>query len=298
VRLVTRGDFDGLTCALIITACETIETIELVHPQEISERRFAITANDVMANLPYHPACKKWFDNHLLTAEGLMPRKGFDGKYGTAPSAARLVYDYYLPRNPGVRRYEALLAEVDRFDSGQLTAEDVVSPEGYILVGYTLDPRTGLGAFREYFHLLLTALRERPLEGVLALPEVAARVARMREQDQVFRERTVAHSELKGNVVTTDFRPLPEPPVGNRFLVYTLFPAANVSVRVAWGPRRESVAVSVGWSIFNRGCKTNVGILMSLYGGGGHRGAGSCTLPLETADAQIRQIVDTVRQNG
>jgi hypothetical protein len=298
MRLVTRGDFDGLTCALIITAAETIDSIELVHPQEMTDRQIAITQDDVVANLPYHPACRKWFDNHLLTAEGLMPRKGFEGKYGSAPSAARLVYEYYVGQHPSLRRYEPLLAEVDRFDSGQLTSEDVVNPQGYILLGYTLDPRTGLGAFREYFHHLLAALRDQPLDGVLKLPDVAARVTRMRDQDNAFRETTIAHSEIQGNVVTTDFRPLADPPVGNRFLVYTLFPKANVSVRVAWGPRREKVAVNVGWSIFNRNCKTNVGILMSLYGGGGHRGAGSCSLPLETANAQLRQIVETIRQNG
>ena len=298
MRLVTRGDLDGLACALIITACEKIETIELVHPQEMTDRKVPITPRDIIANLPYHPACSKWFDNHLLTDAGLMPRKGFDGKYGNAPSAARMVYEYYLARHVGLRKHEPFLAEVDRFDSGQLTREDVVSPSGVVLLGYTLDPRTGLGAFKGYFSSLLAALRTKTVEEVLGMPEPARRVVQMREQDRRFREVTIAHSTVQGNVVTTDFRDLAEIPVGNRFLVYTLFPEANISIRVAWGPKRERVVVNAGWSIFNRTCKTNVGVLMSLYGGGGHKGAGACMLPEETADAQVRQMIDTLCANG
>jgi hypothetical protein len=298
MRLVTRGDLDGLTCALLVTACEKVDEIELVHPQELTDRRFRVTANDIIANLPYHPSCGKWFDNHLLTDAGLTPKKGFDGKYGNAPSAARMVYEYYLPRHPELRRWEALVAEVDRFDSGHLTREDVESPAGVVLLGYTLDPRTGLGAFKEYFAMLLDALRSRSPAEVLELPEPRSRVKRIREQDQAFREATLAQSTMLDNVVLTDFRPMVEMPVGNRFLVYTLFPKANVSIRLAWGPKREKVAVNVGWSIFNRTCRTNVGVLMSLYGGGGHKGAGSCTLPKETAEAQVRQMVDTLRANG
>jgi hypothetical protein len=298
MRLVTRGDLDGLTCALLIRECERIDAIELVHPQEMTDRRFPVSANDIIANLPYHPSCGKWFDNHLLTDAGLMPKKGFAGKYGNAPSAARMVYEYYLPRFPQLRSREPFLREVDRFDSGQLTREDVLHPAGIVLLGYTLDPRTGLGAFKEYFTLLLQALTTQTVEEVLALPEPQARIKRMREQDQAFREVTLAHSRAEGNVVITDFRSLREPPVGNRFLIYTLFPEANISLRLAWGPRKEKVAVNMGWSIFNRTCKTNVGVLMSLYGGGGHKGAGSCMLPPETADAQVRQMVETLRANG
>ena len=264
----------------------------------MTDRRFPISASDIIANLPYHPSCGKWFDNHLLTDAGLMPKKGFDGKYGNAPSAARMVYEYYLPRHPSLRKREPFLLEVDRFDSGQLTREDVLNPRGSSSSATPSTPAPGLGAFKDYFALLLEALTAGTVEDALALPEPRARVKRMREQDRAFRETTLAHSKAQGNVVLSDFRPLKEPPVGNRFLVYMLFPDANISVRLAWGPKRERVVVNVGWSIFNRTCKTNVGVLMSLYGGGGHKGAGSCMLPLETADAQVRQMIDTMRANG
>jgi len=298
MRLVTRPDLDGLTCAVLLSQCETIDAVELIHPQDVTDRRLAIGPADILANLPYHPACGMWFDNHLLTDPKAMPPTGFRGRYGRAPSAARLVYDHYAPDRPGLARYATLVSETDRLDSAQLTLEDVVAPSGYILLGLTLDSRTGLGSPREYFDLLLPAVRDRPLPDVLALPGVAERAARMREQDQAFRAALLAHSHLDANVVVTDFRPLEAIPVGNRFLVFTLFPQASVAVRVQWGPGRQTVAVSTGRSIINRTSHANLGVLMSLHGGGGHAGAGACTLPLATADARIAEIVSTLKRNG
>jgi hypothetical protein len=298
VRLVTRPDLDGLTCAVLLTQCEDVDGIELVHPQDITDRRVPIGPGDVLANLPYHPACGMWFDNHLLTDPRAMPPAGFRGRYGKAPSAARVVYEHYAPSRPQLARHEALLAETDRLDSAQLTEEDVVAPSGYILLGLTLDARSGLGGPREYFDLLLPAVRDRPIADVLALPEVGERVARMREQDQAFREAVLAHSRLDGNVLVTDFRPLDGVPVGNRFLVFTLFPTATVAVRVQWGPGRDKVAVTAGRSILNRTSRANLGVLMSLHGGGGHAGAGACLLPAASADRRIAEIVSALQRNG
>jgi hypothetical protein len=297
VRVVTRGDLDGLACALILKRCEKVDSIELVHPQEITERRFEVRAGDIVANLPYHPSCAMWFDNHLLTDRNATPPRGFVGRYAQAPSAARVVYDHYLPLHPSLRQFEDLLVETDRFDSAQLVLEDVIAPRGYILLAYTLDPRTGLGAFQEYFHLLLSACDSKSLDEVLALPDVKDRIARMREQDRAFREVTFASSRLEGTVVVTDFRPVASIPVGNRFIVYTLFPEATLSMRIHRGKARESVIVSVGRSILNRGSRTNVGVLMSLFGGGGHAGAGSCEVPADSADERIQEIL-IVLQRG
>jgi oligoribonuclease NrnB/cAMP/cGMP phosphodiesterase (DHH superfamily) len=296
MRIVTRGDLDGLSCALILTACEKVDVIELVHPQEISERRFQIRSDDIVANLPYHPKCAMWFDNHLLTDKNATPPRGFVGRYAQAPSAARVVYDHYLPDHPELKRFEPLLADTDRFDSAQLTLDDIIAPKGYILLAYTLDPRTGLGAFQEYFHLLLSAFERKTLHEVLRLPDVQERVQRMREQDRAFRDVTLAHSRMEGTVVVTDFRPLTNIPVGNRFLVYTLFPEANLSVRIHWNPRRDGVIVSVGRSILNRSSRANVGVLLSMFGGGGHAGAGSCQLTAVVADARIQEILGLLKR--
>ncbi|HSD26452.1 MAG TPA: exopolyphosphatase, partial [Vicinamibacteria bacterium] len=264
MRLVTRADLDGLTCAVLLSECETIDSVELLHPQDVTDRRIPIGPSDILANLPYHPSCGMWFDNHLLTDAKAMPPTGFRGRYGKAPSAARLVYEHYVPDRPALARFDALVAETDRLDSAQLTMDDVMAPSGYVLVGLTLDPRTGLGSPREYFDLLLPAVRERPVAEVVELPEVRARVARLREQDRAFREALLAHSRQDANVVVTDLRPLDPIPVGNRFLVFTLYPRANVGVRVEWARDRQKVAVSAGRSIFNRTSRANLGVLMSL----------------------------------
>jgi hypothetical protein len=298
MRLVTRPDLDGLTCAVLLSECETIDSVELVHPQDVTERRIAIGPRDVIANLPYHPACGMWFDNHLLTDPKAMPPTGFKGRYAQAPSAARVVYEHYSPAHPELARYRTLLAETDRLDSAQLTLQDVVSPAGYLLLGLTLDPRTGLGGLDEYFHTLLPAVRERPIDEVLALPPVRERVERMREQDHAFREAALAHSRAFGPVVVTDFRPLDEVPVGNRFLIFALYPQASVAVRVQWAARPETVSVSTGRSIFKRTSRANLGVLMSLYGGGGHAGAAACRLPAGGADARIAEIVKALERNG
>lgn len=298
MRLVTRGDLDGLACAVIITSCEKIGEILLVHPQDITDKRLKAAPDDILANLPYQSGCGKWFDHHLLTESNERPPEVFEGRYGLAPSAARMVFEYYLPAHPEIRKHEGLLAETDRLDAAQLNIDDVLAPRDYILLGYTLDPRTGLGTYREYFLKLLELLKTRPVSEILDTPEVKERVDRIRAQDQAFRETTVARSRLDGNVVFTDFRDLDPIPVGNRFIVYTLFPQANISLRVHWGPTRQHVAAAVGHSIFNRTSRTSVGELMSRYGGGGHKGAGTCLLPAEKADALIAEMLATMKRDG
>jgi hypothetical protein len=298
MRLVTRADLDGLACAVLMTASEKIDEILLVHPQDITDKKIPINLNDILANLPYHPSCGKWFDHHLLTESNERPPEKFEGRYGLAPSAARVVFEYYIEKNPFLRKYEHFIAETDRLDSAQLNIEDVLEPKDYILLGYTLDPRTGLGAYQDYFKKLVEWLHSKPIEEIMEIPEVKARVDRIREQDKAFREATLAHSRLDGNVLITDFRGLSQLPVGNRFLVYTLFPQANISMRVHWGPSHEHVSVAVGHSIFNRTSRTTVGNLMSRYGGGGHKGAGHCLLPAASAEAKIAEMIATMKKDG
>lgn len=298
MRLVTRADLDGLACAVLMTASEKIDEILLVHPQDITDKKVPITRSDILANLPYHPSCGKWFDHHLLTESNERPPEKFEGRYGLAPSAARMVFEYYIEKNPFLKKYETFIAETDRLDSAQLNIDDVLDPKGYILLGYTLDPRTGLGAYQDYFKKLVQWLHRKPIEEIMEVPEVKERVERIREQDKTFREATLANSRLDGNVLITDFRGVSPVPVGNRFLVYTLFPQANISLRVHWGPSREHVSVAVGHSIFNRTSRTSAGNLMSHYGGGGHKGAGHCLLPAADADAKVAEMIATMKKDG
>jgi hypothetical protein len=290
-RLVTRGDLDGLACAAMITSCEEIDWVRLVQPQEIVSSELTISSSDILANLPFHPAAGLWFDNELKTASEARPPEELARRYSKAPSAAQIVYDHYSPQHPELSRYQPLLREVNRLDSAQLSVDDIRSPQGFILLGFTLDPRSGLGPIDDYFHLLLDGLKEESLEEILDYPEVHERVTRMSEQDRVFREGLQAHSRVEGPVIVTDFRALLKPPAGNRFLVYTLYPEAQVSVRLQTDPIREGVAVSVGRSVLNRTSTVDIGALMARYGGGGHAGAGSCLLKPASAEAQLAEIV-------
>jgi hypothetical protein len=289
MRLVTRADLDGLTSAVLITDMEPIDSIELIHPQDLTDKKFEILKGDILANLPYHPNAGKWFDHHLLTESNLKPPEKFDGAYRHAPSTARIVEEYY--KSPKLKKYDELIVETDRMDSANLALEDVLDPKGYILLGYTIDPRTGLSGFKDYFMLLLDALKNKTIDEIMAMPEVQHRVNQMRSEWLIFKRLTLENSRTDANVVLTDFRHVEKIPIGNRFLVYTLFPDANVSVRIHWGPQRQFVAAVVGHSIFNRTCKVNIGELMSDFGGGGHVGAGAAPLKAETANADIEEII-------
>ena len=301
MRLVTRGDLDGLTSAVIITMKEPIDELLLVHPQDVTDKAVDIRPDDILANLPYDPRCGMWFDHHLLTPSNEKPPETFKGRYRIAPSAARLVYEYYLEQDPNDRRLldlEPLVVETDRLDSAHLTPDDVENPRDYILLGYTIDSRTGLGGYEDYFRQLVEWLKTMSIEEVLRQPEVRERVDRIRAEQADFRTLLSRNSFQLNNVVVTDLREIERLPAGNRFLVYMLFPDANVSLRVHWGPRHDSVVAAVGHSIFNRTCQTSVGDLMSRYGGGGHRGAGTCVLPLEKAADAIDEILFELQANG
>lgn len=291
MRLVTRADLDGLACALIMQAHEPIDELVLVHPQAITDKRVEILAGDTLANLPYHPGCRRWFDHHLLTDSNEKPPAQFEGRYRVAPSAAQLVWEHF-GEDP---RFTAMVEETNRFDSGQLTEDDVLQPKDWVLLGFTLDERTGLGGGEAYFRSCLGWLAEEKIQDVLLRPEVRDRIIRLFEQNEEFCWTVMETSRLDGNVVFTDFRRVTNPPAGNRFLVYTLFPEANVSVRAQWGAKLDCVMVSVGHSIFNRTCNVSVGELMSKYGGGGHAGAGSTPLPIMQAETKILEIVDALK---
>jgi hypothetical protein len=298
MRLVTRGNLDGLTCAVLIDHAELLEGIELIHPQDITDDKFPVRTGDILANLPYHPNCAKWFDHHSATRTYEKPPSQFEGAYGLSPSTARLVYDYYLHDNPGFNAYEELVRDTDRYDGANLTIEDVTNPQRSILLGFTLDPRTGLGAFKDYFMKLIEVLREGELDAVFELPEVKERARRIAEDREEFLNVTKQYSRVEGNVIVTDLREAETLPAGNRFLVYTLFPDANVSLRIAWGPNKEFVVATVGHSIFNRTSRVHVGGLLAKYGGGGHKGAGATPLNRDQADELIGELIDKLNESS
>ncbi|MBI4690022.1 MAG: exopolyphosphatase [Nitrospirae bacterium] len=295
MRLVTRGDLDGVTSAVLITTMEKIYSIELIHPQDITDKKFEITGEDIIANLPYHPGCAMWFDHHEHSKTDGLPGN-FKGSYVIAPSASRVIYEYYS--SDKLKRYEYLVDETDRFDSAQLTVKDITDPDGVILLGYTVDSRSGIGRFNRYFIDLVNWLKTMPIEDVLLKPSVAERVKLLRENNAAFLDILKKYSRQDGNVVVTDFRPVNKTPIGNRFLIYTLFPETNVSVRIQWGPEKRFAAVTIGHNILNRTSRSDCGQICSKFGGGGHRGAAACPLVPEKADQQIAEIIESLKREG
>ncbi|MDP3112343.1 MAG: hypothetical protein Q8M71_09605 [Thermodesulfovibrionales bacterium] len=296
MRLVTRGDLDGVTSAVLLTTMEKIYSIELVHPQDITDKKFEIMENDILANLPYHPHCTMWFDHHELTDSNEKPPKDFKGRHAIAPSVSRVIYEYY--NSDKLAKYEYLVAETDRLDSAQINIEEVINPSGIILLGFTIDSRSGIGRFNKYFVELVNWFKTMPVERVLQQPEVVERVKVLKENNEAFIKILRDNSRQEGNVVITDLRPIKKVPAGNRFLIYTLFPKTNVSMRLQWGPEKKFVAVTLGHNIFNRTSRSDCGQICSDFGGGGHRGAGACPLKPEKAKQQIAEIIERFKKEG
>ncbi len=298
MRLITRADLDGLTCAVLLSQVEKIDDVMLAHPKDVQDGKVEINAQDILANLPHDPRAGMIFDHHASQADEWKEGQTKGGFAAAAPSAARVVAGHYP--NADFSAYTELLHQTDRLDSAELEPEDVTDPKGWILVGYTLDPRTGMARYRDYFKRVLDLVKAHPNDpdAVLADSEVAERVAILRDQQWSFMEHLIETSRADGNVIISDVRGLKDAPLGNRFFIYTLFPEANVSVRIADGAGGAFNSIQVGHSIFNRTCKTSVGALMDHFGGGGHFGAGTCQPATADADKVLGEIVTILKKNG
>ncbi|HEV7767979.1 MAG TPA: exopolyphosphatase [Thermoanaerobaculia bacterium] len=305
MRLITRSDFDGLVCAVLLQEVEQIDSVEFVHPKDVQDGKISVGPNDILTNLPYQNGIGLWFDHHSSEIVRNQDTATYRGRFEIAPSAARVVFNYYGAATLG--KYAKLLESVDKSDAAQLTMDEVMRPEGWILLSYVMDPRTGLAYHRDYaisnrelMTKMITLIAQHPddPDTVLADPDVKERTDRYHAQQKDFEQYMREHSRLEGNVIITDLRNAGEPPAGNRFLIYTMFPEANIQVRVFEGRRGEFVVCAVGHSIFNRTSKTDVGKLMDHYSGGGHRGAGTCQLPLAEAEAKLKEIVETIKKDG
>lgn len=296
MNLITRGDWDGVVCAVLLKAASQVKTIRFAHPKDMQDGKISVTPLDIIANLPYVSGCGVWFDHHISEEARLGEIPQVKGCYDMAPSAARLVYNYYLPDFPQLAKYEKLVEETDRIDSARLGVSDVLEPAGYVLLSFTIDPRTGLvGQWQEYFHRMVTLLTEHTLEDILTDKGVTFRTGKVIRQQEACLLAFRRYSRREENMVVTDFRDLSQIPLGNRFLVYTLYPGANVSVRIFWGRNKENVVVAVGHSIFNRTSDVDIGKLLKKFGGGGQQGAGTCQFSKETADDQITEILSRLR---
>lgn len=310
MRLVTRPDFDGIVCGALITALEDIDSCLFVEPKFMQDGAVDIRAGDIIANLPYHPACSLWFDHHFTnSAAGLArPVVAGRGAFRMAPSAARVVYEYYsqVPSASPERyrsglpmldteRVTALLTDTDRIDGGTLTRDDVLHPAGYVLISMTIHGKES--AEEPYWRHLIDLIRERPLEAILDDPEVRVRGERVLGLQERLRRQLLERAELRGNAIVLDLRDTEDLTDANRFLLYTLFPEGNISMKIARDSQRaHTTAISVGYNIFNPTSTVNVGELLSHYGGGGHRVVGSCRVPDEEAGRAVEEILRRISE--
>lgn len=304
MRLLTRSDFDGLICAVLLKGAGVIDSWKFVHPKDMQDGIVEVNQNDVLANVPFVPGCGLWFDHHSSEQERLELKDQFKGDSRPAPSAARIIYEYYggAEKFPG---FEEMMMGVDKADSGQLTVDEVLNPQRWILLSFIMDPRTGLGRFQDYrisnyqlMEELIDYCRQIPIEEIMELPDVKERVNRYFEQDKLFRDMLQKYSRVEGNVIITDLRDVSPIYTGNRFLIYSLFPAQNISVWVIDGKNKQNCVVSVGHSIINRTSQTDVGSLLLKFGGGGHRKVGTCQVPYAEAEQSLKEIITQLRERG
>jgi len=303
MRVIYRGDLDGSVCAAILMDVGLCDTLEQAHPKDMQEGKVDITSEDIICNLPYHPSCHMWFDHHSSEISRPDMPTDFTGLVDVAPSAANLVYKYFIEDYPELKKYEGLVHETDLVDSADLTLEQVANPQGTILLGLLLDPRTGLGLQRDmnisnfqWVSSVPELLTKHSVEEILAMQDTAERIDRYNDMHNIASEFYSANSRMEGNVIMTDVRGMDVPPA-NRFLIYTLpeLSDGNISVRIADGKKGEFDTISVAHSIFNRTSNVDSGELCKSYGGGGHKGAATCQPTLEDSEGVLQGIIEACK---
>lgn len=304
-RLVTRSDFDGLACAVLLTELDLIDDIKFVHPKDMQDGKVDITARDITTNLPYVPGVHLAFDHHLsetLRNPGERPEHIISPD---APSAARVVFDHYGGRGRFPESFEAMMEAVDKGDSAQFTRNEILAPSGWVLLNFLMDARTGLGRFRDFrignYQLMMDLIkycRDHRIDEILALPDVKERVDLYFEHDVRAKQQIDRCATLHQNLVVLDLREEETIWATNRFMIYALYPEANISIHVLWGVQKKNTVFATGKSILNRSSRTNIGELMLHYGGGGHENAGTCQVDNAEAAIVLQKLVTRINADG
>lgn len=298
MRLVTRSDFDGLVCGALLLEAGIIDSWKFAHPKDLQDGLVEVSENDCLANVPFVPGCGLWFDHHSSEHERLALEGKFKGESRITPSCARIIYEYYggAERFP---QYSEVMEAVDKVDSGNLTLEEILNPAGWILIGFLMDPRTGLGRWRQFtisnyqlMEKLLAACHTMRAEEILAMPDIQERVEVYQEQTEKFKDMVAGHTRVDGNVIITDLRGVDPIYTGNRFLIYSLYPEQNISAWIVSGRGGKGCSAAVGYSVINRTASLNVGSLMLKYNGGGHKKVGTCQFSDENMAAELPKMLE------
>jgi nanoRNase/pAp phosphatase (c-di-AMP/oligoRNAs hydrolase) len=304
-RLVTRSDFDGLACAVLLNELGMIDEIKFVHPKDMQDGKVDITEDDITTNLPFVPGVHLAFDHHVsetFRSPGERPNHII---YPDAPSAARVVYEHFGGKSRFATSLTEMMLAVDKSDSANFTRQEILDPKDWVLLNYLMDSRTGLGRFREFrvsnYQLMMDLIsycRSHGIDDILALPDVKERVDLYFEHAEKAKEQIRRCTIVYKNLAVLDLREEETIYATNRFMIYALYPECNISIHVLWGVQKQNTVFATGKSIVNRTSNTNIGELMLFYGGGGHENAGTCQIANDKAGSVLQKLIAMINSDG
>jgi len=303
-RLVTRSDFDGLVCAVLLKHIDLISDISFVHPKDMQDGKVAISETDITTNLPYVPGAHLVFDHHESETQRNETLSDNHIIEADCPSAARVVWKHFGGEKTFPAQWNDMMEAVDKADSAQYDMQEVLNPQRWELLNLLMDSRTGLGRFREFrisnYNLMMDLIdycKDNSIEAILELPDIKERVELYQSHKELFKEQIERCATVHSNLVVLDLRDEEIIYTGSRFAIYAIFPQCNISIHTLWGFQKQNTVFAVGKSIFDRSCKTNIGDLMLKHGGGGHQAAGTCQVENEQADSALAELVATIVDN-
>lgn len=304
-RLITRSDFDGLVCAVLLKELDMVNEIKFVHPKDMQDGTILVSDRDISTNLPYVKGVNLAFDHHMSETIRLDQKPENHIIDPDAPSAARVVYDYYGGAKAFPNVSEEMMVAVDKSDSAQFNEDEVLNPTGWVLLSFIMDARTGLGRYRDFrvsnYQLMMELIdhcRDHTTEEILELPDIKERVDLYNDHEDQAKEQIKSCTTVYENLAVLDLRQEAKIYAGNRFLIYALFPEINISMHAIWGLNRLNTVYAVGKSILNRSSNTNIGDLMLQYGGGGHLNAGSCQVDNDESGRVEQELIDAIISDG
>jgi nanoRNase/pAp phosphatase (c-di-AMP/oligoRNAs hydrolase) len=305
-RLITRSDMDGLVCGILLKELNLIDDVTFAHPKDMQDGLIEVGPSDITTNLPYVEGVYLAFDHHASEMERVKDKPGNHVIDATAPSAARVVYNYFGGAASFPKVSEEMMAAVDKADAARFTKSDILDPKGWELLSFLMDARTGLGRFRDFnisnYQLMMKLIdhcrEHQDINEILRLPDVKERVDLYMDHMPKFREQIQRCAKINRNLMVLDLRKEDTIWAGNRFMIYALFPQCNISIHVLWGKNKQNTVFAIGKSILNRTSKTNIGKMALEYGGGGHEAAGTCQVENLKAEEVLGDLVKRITKDG
>jgi oligoribonuclease NrnB/cAMP/cGMP phosphodiesterase (DHH superfamily) len=304
-RLLTRGDLDGLVCAVLMKHLDIVAEIKLVeHPSDMQLGNVKVTDRDISTNLPYVDGVHLAIDHHFSETK----RNKKNDKHvidPDAPSAARVVYNYYGGKKKFPDLFDDMMKWVDIADAGQFSKDDILFPERWALLNFLLDQRSSVdkwGNFKitedQFKFDLIDYCGKMTIDKIIELPDVKERSEVYFKYEEKYKQQLEKYATIHDNIVVLDLRQEETRYPGNRFLIYALYPQCNVSVLVRLDKESGKTIFSVGKSIINLTSTANIGEIMLKHGGGGHRAAGACHQDNpETAERVFKEILNALSVN-